>query len=139
VFRDRPQVFLAFSSTDKNSSKLVDVIKNALSKSGVDSVSPEDLSTAGGLGDLIDKAVRAADGLVADVTGTTPWVMLEVGLAVGLRKPVLLLTREPTKMPSDLRRYQVAVYKPEDLGTVGRYVEFWLRDAVMPKTGDAST
>src|SRR5882724_10564220 len=113
MFRNRPQVFLSFSSTDKISSKLANVVKAALSKSDVEVFSPADLPAGSAFSEEVEKALRAADGLVADVTGTNPQVMLEVGLAVGLRKPVLLLMREPAKIPSDLHRYQVAVYKAE--------------------------
>ena len=81
------------------------------------------------LSDQIHSAIRRAEFVVADLTGANPNVLFEVGLALGLNKPVLLLSQGPTKeMPFDLQQLQVAMYRPDDLTAVRRYVELWLRD-----------
>jgi nucleoside 2-deoxyribosyltransferase len=83
------------------------------------------------LSEHVQTAIRGADVVVADVTGKTANVLFEVGVAFGLGKPVLLLSQEPlSDVPFDLRAQQIAVYRPEDLGTVRRYVELWLRDVL---------
>jgi len=45
-----------------------------------------------------------------------PNVMLEVGYARALQKPVLLLTDAPDTLPFDLRTQRALFYKPESVG-----------------------
>jgi nucleoside 2-deoxyribosyltransferase len=73
--------------------------------------------------------LRDSDLIIADITGANPNVMVEVGMALGLGKPLLLLSqRRVSEMPVDLAAHQVAVY--EDVASVTRYLDLWLRDAV---------
>ena len=45
-----------------------------------------------------------------------PNVMLEIGYARALKKPVLLLTSEPDTLPFDLRTQRALVYEPRAVG-----------------------
>jgi nucleoside 2-deoxyribosyltransferase len=119
---------------------LVSVLKKALEQRGVEAVSAAwDFAPGQSISEAMEAAIRKADGVVADVTGATPNVMFEVGQAIGLRKPILLLTRERTSsLPFNLRGRQVAVYQPDDLDTVSRYVDLWLRDVIESQSGSES-
>lgn len=127
VFRDKPRAFLALPF--KKSSQLYQQIGSALADSGIEPILPEGAAPGAVLSEHVQSAIRGADVVVADVTGKNANVFFEVGVAFGLGKPVLLLSQESlTDVPFDLRAHQIAVYRPEDVGTVRRYVELWLRD-----------
>ncbi|MGH6895927.1 MAG: hypothetical protein ACREJ5_05205 [Geminicoccaceae bacterium] len=80
-------------------------------------------------GPSIFTLLRDSDLVIADITGGNPNVMVEVGMALGLGKPLLLLSqRRSFDVPVDLAAHQVAVY--EDVASVRRYLDLWLQDAV---------
>jgi hypothetical protein len=57
--------------------------------------------------------------------------MIEVGIALGMGKPLLLLSQSrSTDLPIDLRAHQVAVYRPGDMDSVRKFMELSLRDAL---------
>jgi nucleoside 2-deoxyribosyltransferase len=137
-----PKAFLAFPSRDEVSSTLAKQIADVARRRGFDVLEPWRMSGEGEPAWRIHKAIRSADVVIADVTGTTANVAtgtnahgarenvaFEVGLAMGLGKRVLLLSRQRLDaLPSDLQGYQIAVYRPDELETVNRYIDLWLRD-----------
>jgi nucleoside 2-deoxyribosyltransferase len=130
MFDEKPQAFLALPVKDATSQSLAGVISDVLRSQGVEPILPAETATTGPLAEQIQDAIRRANLVVADLTGASPHVLFEVGLALGLNKPVLLLSQAPGKdvLPIGLQAYQVAVYRPDDVATVRRYVELWLRD-----------
>lgn len=58
----------------------------------------------------IVEAIAACDLVVADLTGLNANVFYELGLAHGLRKPVVLLAQNIDDVPFDLKSYRVLVY-----------------------------
>jgi hypothetical protein len=71
--------------------------------------------------DEICEAIRSSDFAIAvaapDGAGVpNPNVMLEIGYARALQKPVLLLTDAPDTLPFDLRTQRALVYAPESVG-----------------------
>lgn len=139
VFRDQPQVFLSMPSSVEGSRKLAEVIKAAVARQDAEAFDPHyDLKPGESFSEATQRAIRGAGAVIADISGRSSNVMFEVGIAMGLRKPTLLLTTRSEKPPLELSGYQVAVYSPDDLETVGKYVELWLRDAVRPGAGNAT-
>lgn len=64
--------------------------------------------------DSITRAIQKADLIIADITGSNPNVMYEVGFAHALRKPVLLIVRSGSEhVPLDLRGQLFFVYEPD--------------------------
>ncbi|MEJ2885217.1 nucleoside 2-deoxyribosyltransferase [Actinomycetospora aeridis] len=61
------------------------------------------------LRDVIE-GIAYSDIVVADLTGLNPNVLYEVGIAHGLRKPVIMITQDIDKLPFDLRSYRVISY-----------------------------
>jgi len=52
-----------------------------------------------------------------------------VGMAIGMGKRLLLLaSTRSSQLPVDLLALQVAVYRPDHLDAVKRYLQLWLRD-----------
>jgi nucleoside 2-deoxyribosyltransferase len=129
MFEERPLAFLALPSQGNASLDLATQIGDVLKQQGIEAMRPDDISTANPVVEQVQASIRRADLVVADLTGRNPNVLFEVGMALGLNKPILLLSQSPSEdMPIDLAAHQVARYRPDDVATVRRYVEFWLRD-----------
>jgi nucleoside 2-deoxyribosyltransferase len=130
MFQEKAEAFLALPLKDPASKNLAGQIGDLLREQGIEPILAADGGTSGA-GALAERqnAIRRAEFVVADLTGSNPNVLFEVGLALGLSKPVLLLSQGPAKdVPFDLHSQQVAMYRPDDLATVGQYVNLWLRD-----------
>jgi nucleoside 2-deoxyribosyltransferase len=129
MFREEPQAFIALPQ-DTTDPELRSVIEETLAHSGVRSVSaPENWNTAPST--AIQELLREADFVIANITGANPNVMIEVGMAIGMGKRLLLLSQDRSNdLPFDLRVHQVAIYRPNDVGAVKKYLDLWLRDAV---------
>lgn len=129
MFQEKAQAFVSLPAKGAAATDLAGPIGEALSDQGIEPVLGTELSATGLMSDQILSAIRRAEFVVADVTGASPNVLFEIGMALGLSKPVLLLSQRPAKeMPFGLQMLQVAMYRPDDLATVRRYVEAWLRD-----------
>lgn len=64
--------------------------------------------------DSVIRMIRKADLIIADITGSNPNVMYEVGFAHALRKPVLLIVGNgQEQVPFDLRGELFFVYEPD--------------------------
>jgi len=128
----KPQAFIALPR-EASESGLQNVIEQALHNNGVEpvSISIANFKSASSITANIQDLIRKTSFVVADVSGANPNVMLEVGMAMGMGKPMLLLSRSRApELPLDLAAQQVAVYKPDDLPTVRKYLELWLRDVI---------
>ena len=73
-----------------------------------------DLSSPGPIMDQVWSGIRAADVVVADVTGMNPNVFYEVGLAHALGKEVIVLTQD-SGTPFDIRHFRRIEYGANDL------------------------
>jgi hypothetical protein len=58
------------------------------------------------------KRLEGSDVVVADLSGSSPNVLYELGLAHSLGKPVILLSDDPGAVPFDLRRENILLYSP---------------------------
>jgi nucleoside 2-deoxyribosyltransferase len=126
---EEPLAFLALPFSLAGS-PVVKALTKTLHEHGVQIVSPQ---LAGEFPGVISEQIlgmlRRADFVVADLTDRHPNVFFELGLAIGLGKPVLLLSQESAAdIPFDLRARQVVVYRPDQLDTISRYIDLWLRD-----------
>src|SRR4051812_21936676 len=128
---DEPQAFLALPFTLAGS-PVVAALTKALHEHGVHIVSPQLTGEVPGvISEQIFGMLRRADFIVADLTDKSPNVFFELGLAMGLGKPVLLLSQAPaTDIPFDIRARQIVVYRADQLDTISRYVDLWLRDVI---------
>jgi len=77
----------------------------------------------------VEDAVQGAELMIADITGGDANVMFEVGVAAGMRKPILALAASGSELPFDLRSYRVIQYNLGD-PRLHIYVESWVRDAI---------
>src|SRR5258708_3446356 len=49
------------------------------------------------------REIESASVCIADLTGTRPNIMWEVGYAMALGKPTILITQDPSELPFDIR------------------------------------
>jgi hypothetical protein len=127
MFREEPQAFVSLSQQPPTP-ELRGIIEETLKEAAVASVSIDRINdptiVAG-----IQNRIRETDFVIADVTGADPNVMIEVGMAIGMGKRLLLLASTgASQLPVDLLAMQVAVYRPDHLDAVKRYLQLWLRD-----------
>jgi len=61
----------------------------------------------------IQRGILGAKVVLADITGNNPNVMLELGLALAARKPVILLTQSLAELPSDLNGIRSSEYNTD--------------------------
>jgi hypothetical protein len=128
MFRKQPQAFIALPQ-GRAEAELRAVIRETLARHDVNPLFADDTSpaTSASIQDLL----RNADLVIADITGTSTNVMIEVGMALGMGKPLLLLSQSrSTDLPIDLRAQQVAVYRPGDMESVRKFMELSLRDSL---------
>jgi len=78
----------------------------------------DEKAVVGSIVDQIEESIRSAEIIVADLTAEPPNVYLEVGFAWGLKRKVLLLAREGTKLHFDLSHHKCVFYR-----TIGRLAE----------------
>jgi hypothetical protein len=126
MFREEPQAFVSLPQSA--SPELRRIIDETLKDSGVVPVSIDrinDPTVVAG----IQNRIRETDFVIADVTEADPNVMIEVGIAIGMGKRLLLLaSTRSAQLPVDLLALQVAVYRPDQLDAVKRYLQLSLRD-----------
>jgi hypothetical protein len=137
MFREGRLAFLALPSDSPKD--LASSMRSVLEANGLQAFQPSDLSIGTNVADSIQSALRDSEVVIADITGRNPNVLFEVGLAIGLRKPVLLLSQGPLdELPTDLRAHQVATYSPDDSSAVSRYLGLWLRDVLTQKSSSVA-
>lgn len=117
-----------------------DVIANALEELGFKSISLADFTTEFGrpISESVQKAIESADIIIADLTGSSPSVMYEVGFAHAMRKPVLFIVEnKEDQVPFDLVGYLYLVYDTSNLNELRRKIQNWaVRYTNEQKQGD---
>ena len=76
---------------------------------------------AGRITERLLKELESASLCIADLTGAKPNVMWEVGYAMALGKPTIIITQEPGDLPFDVRVMETIHYDRNHLhDTLGR-------------------
>lgn len=129
MFRSQPQAFIALPR-EAADARIRRYIEATLARYGVAAtVAPGAPDTRPS--PAVQEVLRDTDFVIADITGADPNVMIEVGMALGMGKRLLLLSQSRSgDLPVDLAAQQVAVYRPDDVESVMKYLDLWLRDAV---------
>jgi nucleoside 2-deoxyribosyltransferase len=107
-----------------------DVISRALSAEGIRSTSKRDFDLDFRYG--ITEAVARADLVVADITDSYPNVLFEAGIAVGMRKPLLILGHDRSRVPVDIRDRQIILYDPSEIESLSPFLKRWVKEFGAP-------
>lgn len=107
MFRNRPQAFPALAQSNAAAKRRAEEIGGVLLTQDVEPFLPGDINAGAEFAEQIQSAIRRADLVVADLTVSNPNVLFEVGMALGLNKPVVLVTSGPIeRAPADMRAYE---------------------------------
>jgi|KBSMisStaDraftv2_1062788.scaffolds.fasta_scaffold267835_2 nucleoside 2-deoxyribosyltransferase len=75
----------------------------------------------------IPRTIESADAVIADMSGSDPNIMYQLGFAHALKKPVLpIIQRDSGSVPSNLQGYLFLVYDTANLSELARAVRRWL-------------
>jgi hypothetical protein len=75
----------------------------------------DESNPAGRITDRLLREIQVAAFTIADVTGSRPNVMWEVGYAMALQKPTILLTQKITEIPFDIKDMLTLEYSRNNL------------------------
>ena len=70
----------------------------------------DEIQHTGGIVEKVYASIRGADAVIAEVTNANPNVFYEIGFAHAIEKPVVLLTKDISNAPFDLRGYNHIQY-----------------------------
>ncbi len=84
----------------------------------------------------ICKNTQEASLVIADLTGRNPNVFLEVGLAFGAGKYVLLLSQIVEDIPFDTKTFRTIRYDPKNLPELMKKLQSFLETAKFPKVSE---
>jgi hypothetical protein len=109
---------------------LREVIADALSTQGIEPVRLENGTTQ--IFQSVRRAIQRADFVIADLTGTDPNVMYELGYAHALRKTVLFVVQEGAErnIPSDLQENLYFAYDLSNPDNFRKYLQKWVERRV---------
>ncbi len=109
--------FVAMDFAPKFNPVYDEVIAPAIMNAGLFPIrSDQVLSAAGNVVEEIVGLIQTVSMVVVDITGLNPNVLIELGMAQALRRPVILLTQD-TSVPFDIQPRRVLRY---DLSSAGR-------------------
>lgn len=136
---DTPRVLLSMPYSEEFNS-LNRLITSSLEEVGIKTIlakrigMPEDAS-APSL--LIHRAIRQADVVIVDLTGTDPNMMYEVGYAFGLGKSVLpIVQRKEKRVPADISGRFYLVYDPAEPDKLRNDIKLWTLQYLKESRGE---
>ena len=102
------------------------VIRDALGASGIQMLGDEEF----GRTSLPVRRMQHADLMIADITGSSPHVFYDLGVADALRKPSLVIAQKPSDFPGDFAGHKVVTYGPEEFEKLSGFIQYWVRETL---------
>lgn len=122
VSTSKPKAFVVMEFASPFDDLYQEVIKVACEQFEVDTLRADEMYGPGIIiGDIV-KQIASAQIVIADVTPKNPNVFFEVGYALALRKPIVLLARKGTPLPFDVAPFRVLFYE-DSIGGKSRVSE----------------
>lgn len=106
-------------------------IDSVLEKNGLKAWVAQREVRAGHILCKICEKIQTCENGIFEITEVRPNVMLELGLAYGLGKSIVLITKSASKVPSDLRGLEVIEYR--NLGELEKKLGQYISMSVVPK------
>ena len=106
-------------------------VEAVMSPKGGACVRLDEARPAGRITDRLLREIEAAAFCIADVTGNRPNVMWELGYAMALAKPTILLTQNISDLPFDVKDLQTLEYDRNHIArTLGRPLQNMILDTL---------
>jgi histidine-specific SAM-dependent methyltransferase len=114
---------------EKDFDEVYGTIKEALAKLGLKAIRADDIKVSDPFVENIYNAIEQA-GLVIGVTSkANPNVTYELGYAHHVSKETILLTDDPSTVPSDLRHLNHLTYSADDMAGLADGLEAWIQQS----------
>jgi len=121
-------VLMPISNKFKNQWELA--VKPAIEKAGLEPSRADEAPVTDDMIRSVAQSIFGARILIADVTGSNPNVMYELGLAQAIGKRVVVVCQHVGKIPRDLQGYRVLEYSADDIGKFKRDLETTILEAL---------
>ena len=105
-----PSAFVLMPFSEEFKALYAEFIRPSLEKGGFGVKLADDINNDHNILRDIVEGIGDSQLVVADLTGSNPNVLYELGLAHALRKPVMHLTQSLDDVPFDLSSYRMLVY-----------------------------
>jgi hypothetical protein len=107
---DKRLVFILTPFNDQYSEDYM-VLREACSAQGFIAYRGDENYIKGDIFPEMLKLIVKANLIIANINGRNPNVLYELGIAQALDKPVILISREPEKLPIDIKSKRFLIYK----------------------------
>lgn len=118
----KPKAFVVMQFGDQYDDVYHHVVKEVMHAFDVNILRADEVAGPGLIIADIVKEIAASQLIVADITPVNPNVYFEIGYALALRKPTILLARKGTPLPFDVQGFRVLFYE-DSIGGKGRLME----------------
>jgi hypothetical protein len=106
----RPRLFVAMQFSEPFDTVYKEVIERKGKDAGFDVFRIDDLTRPGIIFQDIQREIREARAVLAEISAANSNVFYELGYAHALNKPTILLARRGQQLPFDIRSYRVIFY-----------------------------
>lgn len=116
VESEKPKAFVVMQFSPPYDDVYSEVIKSVSGRFTLETIRADELYGPGLIiGDVIDQIARA-QVVIADITPVNANVYFEVGYALALQKPMILLAKKGTQLPFDVSGFRVLFYEDSIAG-----------------------
>jgi len=107
--KDRHSVFVLMPFREEFDD-VYDVVKSTCREFELDCLRADEIDRPGQITDQIIESIKQADAIIADLTGSNPNVMYELGVAHSLDKPAIMINQSVERSPFDVAGMRQIVY-----------------------------
>lgn len=124
--------FIVMPFREEWSDTMYDFIRRCIDRldGRLQSVRADEIAMPGRINDQIIEQIRAADLIVADISGLNPNVVWELGFASALEKPCVILMRQGSDVPFDIYDQRRVDYESEPTQETEDHVVALLKGAL---------
>jgi len=116
VMGARARAFIAMQFSSPFNEIYADVIKKSCEDNGVEAVRADEIYGPGLIIVDVAQEILRSKLIIADITPQNANVFFEVGYALALNKPTILLAEKTTKLPFDVSAFRVLLYEDSIAG-----------------------
>jgi len=108
--------FVLLPHTEEYENLFKGIIKPALEENGLIALKANDIKEPGTILSQVWREIRTSQIIIADVSEQNPNVIFELGLCLGIQRCPIILTRDPEKLPFNLRSLRYLQYNNSAAG-----------------------
>jgi hypothetical protein len=111
VATERPKAFIVMQFSSPFNEVYSEVIRSVCSKVNIDAIRADEIYGPGIIIRDVTERILQAQLVIADITPANANVYFEVGYALALNKPIILLAAKGTPLPFDVSAFRVLFYE----------------------------